>query len=64
MARRKGVRVVPARMLVGYLTQAAGEAVAASEIERASRLVAQALLEQPGARARAAGASTCSRRSR
>ncbi len=44
MARRKGVRVVPARMLVGYLTRLP-ERLSSREIERARALVAQALLE-------------------
>jgi hypothetical protein len=44
MARRKGVRVVPSRMLVGYLTRLP-EKLSSREIERARSLVAQALLE-------------------
>ncbi|HEV2924385.1 MAG TPA: nuclease-related domain-containing protein [Solirubrobacteraceae bacterium] len=44
LARRKGVRVVPARMLLGYLNRR--EAVLSrSEIGRAQSLVATALLE-------------------
>ncbi len=44
MARRKGVRVVPARMLVGHLGRLPAR-LSSEEIERASALVAQALLE-------------------
>jgi hypothetical protein len=43
MARRKGVRVVPARMLVGYLGKLQ-PTLSPREIERARALVAQALL--------------------
>jgi hypothetical protein len=46
-ARRKGVRVLPARMLLGYLrrrpTQLTGQ-----EIDQAHRMLADALLEQHG----------------
>ncbi len=44
MARRKGVRVVPARMLVRYLGKLA-PTLSPEEIERARALVAKALLE-------------------
>jgi len=44
MARRKGVRVVPARMLLGYLSKLQAR-LSPREIERAHTLVAQALLE-------------------
>ncbi|MGP0101696.1 MAG: nuclease-related domain-containing protein [Solirubrobacteraceae bacterium] len=44
MARRKGVRVVPARMLVRYLGRLA-PTLSPEEIERARGLVAKALLE-------------------
>jgi hypothetical protein len=44
MARRKGVRVVPARMLVRYLSKQPAR-LSREEIERRYRLVAQALLE-------------------
>jgi Nuclease-related domain len=44
MARRKGVRVVPARMLVRYLTKLPAR-LSRQEVERARTLVAQALLE-------------------
>jgi len=44
MARRKGVRVVPARMLVRYLAKLPAR-LSRQEIERAHGLVAQALLE-------------------
>jgi hypothetical protein len=53
MARRKGVRVVPARMLLGYLAKRRAR-LSRGEIERAHELVAQALLEQQ-ARDRTAG---------
>jgi Nuclease-related domain len=52
MARRKGVRVVPARMLVRYLDRLPAS-LPPREIERARGLVAQALLEHH-ARGRAA----------
>ncbi len=45
MARRKGVRVVPARMLVRYL-QKLPPRLSPQEIERARGLLAKALLEQ------------------
>ena len=45
MARRKGVRVVPARMLLGYLAKRPAR-LSAEEIEQAHARVAQALLEQ------------------
>ena len=44
MARRKGVRVVPARMLLRYLSKPPAR-LSPQEIERAHGLVAQALLE-------------------
>ena len=44
-ARRKGVRVVPARMLLGHLDRRPAR-LSREEIERAHGLVAQALLEQ------------------
>ena len=44
MSRRKGVRVVPARMLVRYLGKLQAK-LSSAEIERAHELVAQALLE-------------------
>jgi hypothetical protein len=44
MARRKGVRVVPARMLVRYLSKQPAR-LSREEIERRYRLVAQALQE-------------------
>jgi hypothetical protein len=53
MARRKGVRVVPARMLVRYLTKLPAR-LSPREIERAHGLVVQALLEH-NAHGRAAG---------
>jgi hypothetical protein len=46
-ARRKGVRVLPARMLLGYLER--GETrFSASDVDQAHRLLAQALLEHHG----------------
>jgi hypothetical protein len=52
LARRKGVRVVPARMLLGYLSRR--EAVLSrSEIGRAHSLVVTALLESGRSRAAA-----------
>jgi hypothetical protein len=45
MARRKGVRVVPARMLLGYLGKRP-QRLSREEIERAQEQVAQALIEQ------------------
>jgi hypothetical protein len=53
LARRKGVRVVPARMLVGYLG-GLGPRLAAGQIEGAHGAVAHALLEHH-ARERGAG---------
>jgi hypothetical protein len=44
MARRKGVRVVPARMLLGYLAKLPAR-LTPQEVERARGLVARALLE-------------------
>jgi len=44
-ARRKGVRVIPARMLVGYLAKREG-ALCSAEIEEAETLIAAALLER------------------
>jgi hypothetical protein len=44
LARRKGVRVVPARMLLGYLSRRQA-VLSRSEIGRAQSLVATALLE-------------------
>jgi hypothetical protein len=44
MARRKGVRVIPARMLLRYLAKQPAR-LSRDEIERRYRLVAQALLE-------------------
>ncbi len=44
LARRKGVRVVPARMLLRYLGRPQ-ERLSAEQVERAHQLVAQALLE-------------------
>jgi Nuclease-related domain len=44
LARRKGVRVVPARMLISYLARHP-PALSAAECERARSLVAAALLE-------------------
>ncbi len=54
MARRKGVRVVPARMLLGHLAKL-GEVLSPQEIDGAHELVAQALLEHH-ARGRPRGA--------
>jgi|GEM_PF-396418 len=47
MARRRGVRVVPARMLLGYLARLPAR-LSREEIERARELVAVALLEHSG----------------
>ncbi len=47
LTRRKGVRVVPARMLVGYLEKRPTR-LSVEEIERAHRLVVAALLESSG----------------
>jgi hypothetical protein len=44
-ARRKGVRVLPARMLLGYL-QKLPRRLAPGEVDRAHRMLADALLEQ------------------
>ena len=44
LARRKGVRVVPARMLLGYLAKRPAK-LSREEIEEAHRLVAEALRE-------------------
>jgi hypothetical protein len=44
LARRKGVRILPARMLVGYLERRPA-VLLGGDIERASELVAQALLD-------------------
>ena len=57
MARRKGVRVLPARMLLGYVTRR-GRRLSAEEIELAHRLLTAALSEhrlRVGLRERAAG---------
>ncbi|HMD51331.1 MAG TPA: nuclease-related domain-containing protein [Solirubrobacteraceae bacterium] len=45
MARRKGVRVIPARMLLGYLSKQP-ERLSSEEILHGRRLIAEALLEQ------------------
>jgi hypothetical protein len=45
MARRKGVRVVPARMLLGYMTKLPSR-LSRQEIERARGLVVAALAER------------------
>ena len=47
MARRKGVRVVPARMLVGYLHKRSPRLVP-EQISEAHRLLAAALMEHQG----------------
>lgn len=44
LAQRKGVRVLPARMLLGYLTRLPRE-LSREDVERTRELVAQALLE-------------------
>jgi hypothetical protein len=44
LARRKGVRVLPARMLLSYVTRRR-PSLSAEQIERAHRLVAAALSE-------------------
>jgi Nuclease-related domain len=44
MARRKGVRIVPSRMLLGYLKKLS-PCLSPEQVERARELVAQALLE-------------------
>jgi hypothetical protein len=46
-ARRKGVRVLPARMLLGYLERAPMR-FSSSDVEAAHRLLAEALLEHHG----------------
>jgi hypothetical protein len=46
-ARRKGVRVLPARMLLGHLERAEMR-FSASDVDQAHRLLAQALLEHHG----------------
>jgi Nuclease-related domain len=45
LARRKGVRVLPARMLLGYVTKRRAE-LSGEEVEMAHRLLAAALSEQ------------------
>ncbi|HYM91187.1 MAG TPA: nuclease-related domain-containing protein [bacterium] len=45
MARRKGVRIVPARMLLGYLERLPAT-LSSGEIEKVRGLVAEALLER------------------
>jgi Nuclease-related domain len=62
MARRKGVRVVPARMLLGHLAKLP-ETLSDEEIDHAHELIAQALLEH-AARARPARTSRNRVRSR
>ena len=52
-ARRKGVRVLPARMLLGYLERGQTR-FSSSDVDQAHRLLAQALLEHHG-RARLLG---------
>jgi hypothetical protein len=47
MARRKGVRVMPARMLVGYLQKRSARLVPA-QVDEAHRLLASALIEHQG----------------
>ena len=46
-ARRRGVRVLPARMLLGYL-QRCPRRLRPGEVDRAHRMLAEALLEQHG----------------
>jgi hypothetical protein len=46
-ARRKGVRVLPARMLLGYLERCQPR-LSADDVDQAHRLLAQALLEHHG----------------
>ena len=48
MARRKGVRVIPARMLRGYLSRGRPPRLSAEEIERVKRLLEAALLDHAG----------------
>jgi Nuclease-related domain len=62
MARRKGVRVVPARMLLRYLGKLQAQ-LSQEQIEHAQELVAEALLEHH-AHAREASARRHSRRMR
>jgi hypothetical protein len=62
MARRKGVRVVPARMLLRYLGKLQAQ-LSQEQIERAQELVAQALLEHH-AHARESGGRRRPRRPR
>jgi Nuclease-related domain len=45
MTRRKGVRIVPARMLVGHL-RGRPQRLSTAEVERADQLLVRALLEQ------------------
>jgi hypothetical protein len=51
LARRKGVRIVPARMLISYLGRQL-PTLSADEIERARRRVLSALVEHRGTRPR------------
>ena len=51
LSRRKGVRVVPARMLLGYLDRQPQRLVP-EEIEGARELLARAIMESAGAQAR------------
>jgi hypothetical protein len=46
-ARRKGVRVLPARMLLGYLRRRPTQ-LTSEDVDQAHRLLADALLEQHG----------------
>jgi hypothetical protein len=62
MARRKGVRVLPARMLLRYLGKLQAE-LSQEQIDRAQQLVAQALLEHH-AHARESGGRRHPRRPR
>jgi len=45
MARRKGVRVIPARMLAGYLTRARPTTLSEQEIEQVEGRLEAALLD-------------------
>ena len=45
LARRKGVRVLPARMLLGYVTRRR-RSLSAEQVELAHRLLADALSER------------------
>jgi hypothetical protein len=54
MARRRGVRVVPARMLLGYMSRLP-PVLSPQEIDHAHELVARALLEHHARRARSGG---------